>query len=174
MSGWCLVLVGVGGGEAGVEEEVEDVAQGFGGEGFFDLDIFVGRARRAVLEEVVEARELVGLGLEAELVEGVGGEESDGFAQEALAPGAFPTPQSCGQLPLGRGAAGGGGWGGVLGMGAAGWGVEAGTPQSCGQLPVGRGAAGEGVLSVRSYELGVMSVKCLVLSVECLVLSVKS
>ena len=138
MSGWCLVLVGVGGGEAGVEEEVEDVAQGFGGEGFFDLDIFVGRARRAVLEEVVEARELVGLGLEAELVEGVGGEESDGFAQEALAPGAFPTPQSCGQLPLGRGAAGG------------------------------------GVLRVRSYELGVMSVKCLVLSVECLVLSVKS
>lgn len=61
--------MGVGGEAGGAEEEVEDVAQGFGGEGFFDLDVLVGRAGRAVLEEVVEAREGVGLGLGAQLLD---------------------------------------------------------------------------------------------------------
>ena len=58
---------GVAGDEARAEEEVEDEAQGFGGEGFLDEGVFVGRTGEAVLEEVVEARKGVGLGLGTQL-----------------------------------------------------------------------------------------------------------
>ena len=66
-----------GGSEGGGEEEVGDEAHGFRGEGFLDLDVLVGRARRAVLEEVVEVGEQAGLGLWAQLLDAleVGGGE---------------------------------------------------------------------------------------------------
>lgn len=63
------------------------------GEGAFEVDAV------AVGVDVVDGEGFFGVAVlrclwAAELVEGVGGEEGDGFAQEALAPGALPTRRS--------------------------------------------------------------------------------